>query len=404
MKTLCLVFTFTVAAGAQDVLNQSYQRRQESADKLQKKMEAAMGGTPAATGQERGAAPSSNNTFFVTWRDPRENAFEVGVPKGWSVTGGLIRHNAVDAGGTVQVQSPDGKIQIFIGDPDLQAYQTPSQTTQMMGLREGQATTTGSGGKVVILRYLSGSQFAQQYIRSRMCGQAAFTDAAELRELSAQMNSILQAYAQRFGGQFASEASAGEAAYQCGSGSGYLQTTTLWVRSTGPAGNAGAMWWVWRMGGYQVSDPQQSGLAYYVLNTMLETFKFDPQWEARNEQSVDAATKAIMKAQDDIAKSAAQFAQGQASKASAGGYNHPNTGQLPQDLRKKWATEYNSLQKRGDAVSGQAWVHTANGQNVRVSNSATNWWHNAAGDVVPGPESGSPPSGGGWEKLSPGWQ
>jgi hypothetical protein len=353
-------------------------------------------GQPAA----RGA-----NTFFTTWHDPRENAFELGVPKGWKVTGGWIRKNSVDAGGVVQAQSPDGKIQIIIGDPDIQSYQTPGRASQMMGLREGQSVANG-GSSVIISRFLTGSQFAQQFIRSRMCRQAAVTDASELRELTMDMNSTLQAYSsQRFGAQFASQASAGDAEYRCAGGAGYVQATTLWIRAaSGQAANAGAAWWVWRLGAYQVSDVQQSGLAYYVLNTMLETLKFDPRWSARNEQNVDATAKAAMKAQDDIAKKASEFAHGQASKASAGGYNHPNTGQLPQDLRKKWATEYNSLQKRGDAVSGTTWMHTANGDNIRVSNSSTNYWHNAAGDVIPGPESGSAPPGGGWEKLQPGWQ
>jgi hypothetical protein len=355
--------------------------------------------------QGQPAASGGANTFFTTWHDPRENAFELGVPKGWKVTGGWIRKNAVDAGGVVRAQSPDGKIQIIIGDPNIQSYQTPGRASQMMGLREGQPVANG-GSSVIISRFLSGSQFAQQFIRSTMCREAAVTDASELRELTIEMNSTLQAYSnQRFGAQFASQASAGDAEYRCGGGAGYVQATTLWIRAASvQAANAGAAWWVWRLGAYQVSDVQQSGLAYYVLNTMLETFKFDPRWSARNEQNVDAAAKASMKAQDDIAKKASDFAHGQASKASAGGYNHPNTGQLPQDLRKKWATEYNSLQKRGDAVSGTTWMHTANGDNVRVSNSSTNYWRNAAGDVIPGPESGSPPPGGGWEKLQQGWQ
>jgi len=343
------------------------------------------------------------NIFFKTWHDPRENAFEIGVPEGWKVAGGWIRKNQVDAGGVVQVQSPDGKIQIFIGDPDIQSYQTPGQASQMMGLREGQSVA-GSG--VIISRFLSGSQYVQQFIRSRACRQAVITDATELRELTMEMNSTLQAYSsQRFGAQFASQASAGDATYRCGGGAGYVLATTLWIRAaTGQAASAGAAWWVWRMGGYQVSDPGQSGLAYYVLNTMLETLKFEPEWSARNEQNVDATAKAAMKAQDDIAKKASEFSKSQASAAAAGGLNHPNNVQLPQDLRKKWATEYNSLQKRGDATMGETWVHTSTGKNVKVSNSSSNWWTNDAGDVVPGPESGSPPSGGGWQKMQAGWQ
>ena len=236
----------------------------------------------------------------------RENAFELGVPEGWKVAGGWIRKDQVDAGGVVQVQSPDGKIQIFVGDPEIQSYQTPGQASQMMGLREGQSVAGSGGSSVIISRFLSGSQYAQQFIRSRVCRQAVITDANELRELTMDMNSTLPAYSsQRFGAQFASQASPGDATYRCGGGAGYVLATTLWIRAaTRQAASAGAAWWVWRMGGYQVSDPGQSGLAYYILNTMLETLKFEPEWSARNEQNVDATAKAAMKAQDDIAKKA----------------------------------------------------------------------------------------------------
>ena len=42
-----------------------------------------------------GSAP--NNTFFVTWSDPREKAFQVGVPQGWQVSGGMIRTYTVES-------------------------------------------------------------------------------------------------------------------------------------------------------------------------------------------------------------------------------------------------------------------------------------------------------------------
>jgi hypothetical protein len=105
-----------------------------------------------------------------------------------------------------------------------------------------------------------------------------------------------------------------------------------------------------------------------------------------------------------MAQSIAQYGQRQASAASAGGYNHPNTGELPTDLRKKWAIEDRSAQKFSDATLGQTWVHDANGRNVRVDNSVTNWWTRPGSDPVAGPESGGPPPGGGYSKLSPGWQ
>ncbi len=110
--------------------------------------------------------------------------------------------------------------------------------------------------------------------------------------------------------------------------------------------------------------------------------------------------------QQAMTQSIAQYGQRQAAAASAGGFNHPNSGELPTDLRKKWASEDVSRQKFSDATIGQTWMHSSSGANVRVDNSATNWWRDNGGNVIRGPESGGPPPGsqGQYEKLQSGWQ
>jgi hypothetical protein len=106
--------------------------------------------------------------------------------------------------------------------------------------------------------------------------------------------------------------------------------------------------------------------------------------------------------QQAMAQSIAQYGQRQASAASAGGFNHPNTGQLPTDLRKKWAGEDASRQAGSDATLGQTWVHASSGRNVRVDKSVSYWSRGCRRQCSPG--SGEPPPGGGYERLTPGWQ
>src|ERR1700732_2309155 len=98
----------------------------------------AKGEASATTPASSTVSVGSNNTFFVTWRDPKENAFQVGVPQGWQVSGGMARMNTVEAHAVIKVQSPDGKIRIFYDDPDQHPRQVPDQLTQFGGLREGQ--------------------------------------------------------------------------------------------------------------------------------------------------------------------------------------------------------------------------------------------------------------------------
>ena len=362
-----------------------------------------------ANGKASAAAPpsstvlaGSNNTFFVTWRDLKEDAFQIGVPQGWQVSGGMVRTNTVEAHAVIKVQSPDGKILIFYDDPEQHPRQVPDQLTQLGGLREGQTIRGAWGGPVVLARFVTGTQFAQQYIQSRLCRQPMITALMELKTATDQMNAAIAPYAAQQ--RTESKASIGEASFQCGSSSGYVLANTLYAR---PAVGSGAMmWFVYQLGGFQVSDPQQTGLAFYVLNTMFETFKSNPQWEARVAKEVQDLTGAVTKMQNAMAQTIAQYGQQQAVAASAGGFNHPNSGQLPTDLRKKWATESASRQKYSDATLGQTWVHSSTGANVRVDNSVTNWWRDPSGSVIPGPESGGPPagSGGRYEKLQPGWQ
>jgi hypothetical protein len=390
-----------------DVITRSQQRRDTAARRALQKRQEALGAapsTPPAAAKPAAPADSAapNNTFFIVWRDPQENAFQVGVPQGWQVRGGLVRPNKIEPHAVIRAQSPDGKIRIFYDDPEVHPREVPDQMTRFAGVREGQTMQAAWGGLVLVSRYLTGSQFSEQYIHARMCRQPVITSADELRDETAQMNALVRPYAAQQ--KSAAEASVGEAMFRCGTSSGYVMANTFYAK---PAFGPGpVMWFVYQLGGYEVSDPEQEGFAHYIWSTLLETYKTNPKWEARFNQEVQDVTGTVTKAQQAMAKSIAQYGQRQASAASAGGFNHPNTGQLPTDLRKKWATEYKSLQKYSDATMGQQWVHSSTGENVRVSNSATNWWKDANGNVFPGPESGGPPPGGGgqYEKLQPGWQ
>src|SRR5207253_10078352 len=112
------------------------------------------------------------------------------------------------------------------------------------------------------------------------------------------------------------------------------------------------LWFVSRLGGYLVADPQQAGLAYYVLNTMFETFKTNPQWEARNAQQARAVNSSVAQMQSAMAQSIAQYGQRQAASASAGGIKYSHSGTLPAGFRKELASEAVSRQTTSDEPLG----------------------------------------------------
>src|SRR5262245_49531640 len=90
---------------------------------------------------------------FTKWVDPRESAFAVNVPQGWQIGGGLVRHSAVSSNPVVRAQSPDGKVQVLVGDPNVLPATVPNQLYAYAGIREGQSTQDPSGRPVVMGRY-----------------------------------------------------------------------------------------------------------------------------------------------------------------------------------------------------------------------------------------------------------
>ncbi len=352
---------------------------------------------------KRGTAAPSNNTFFETWRDPREDAFRIGVPVGWRVSGGTVRLASVDVRPVVRAESPDGTVRVFIDDPDLRVHQVPDRMMLQAGFREGQEIKGAWGGPLLLARYLTGEQFARRYATQKLCPRGQITESLPLPAASQELNARLRPIAARQG--TAVQANIGEAYFRCDKSVGYTLANTLLLY---PATGVGVqIWAVYQLGSVVVSDPAQASFGAYVLHTMLETFALNPQWEARQAKLTRDVTGAVTQMQQAMAQSIAQHAQRQASAASAGGFNHPNNTRLPTDLRAKWAREDVSRQKFSDATMGQQWMHNpTTGQNVRVDNSNPYVWQGHDRSLVVGPNDGSPPPGsqGQYTKLEPGWK
>jgi len=362
------------------------------------------GASFAAAPQAKPASDSQGkNVAFKAWRDPREDAFRLGVPVGWKISGGLARAASVDARPVVRAESPDGSIKVFFDDPDIRPRQVPDALMRQAGLREGQQMKAAWGGPILLARYQTGEQFARQYVKQNLCPNGQVTQSGPIVDATREMNSKLQPLAQQQGA--AAQANVGEAYFNCGRGVGYTIANTILL---GAARGMGAqLWFVHQLGSVIVSDPAQARFGAYVLHTMMETFALNPQWEARQAKTTQQVTASVTQMQQAMAQSIAQHAQRQASAASAGGFNHPNDTRLPTDLRAKWAREDVSRQKFSDATMGQKWMHnSATGENYRVDNSAQYQWVDHSRNVVNGPSDGSPPPGshGEYTRLDPGWK
>lgn len=249
------------------------------------------------------AAP--NNTFFTTWREPREGAFTIGIPVGWRATGGVYRAARLDTRLSFRAEAPDGRIRITIGDPNLGPRQVPNPTMGQARMREGMLIPTPAGGQILLARFLSGAQFAQQYA-SQVCRGAVVTSSSDLPHATRGLQSQMSVVAARWG--VVAGPSVGEAYFHCGEAAGYVYATTFWAGQ--PGGYGTQTWGVFRIGSVISADPAQAAYAAYILHTALETYATDPRWQAREDAQTGADSRAISQMQSAMAENIADMGAG----------------------------------------------------------------------------------------------
>ena len=102
----------------------------------------------------------------VTWsqfQDPLEHAFGLDVPQGWTVRGGLFRFGYSDERPMVDLQSPDGTIEIRLGDIAIPSYTIPNP----YHAHEGEVYDLGAQARLIVARYRTGPEFAVLYSHAR---------------------------------------------------------------------------------------------------------------------------------------------------------------------------------------------------------------------------------------------
>ena len=339
------------------------------------------------SGAQAAAQDTAEAVTFVTWKEPNEGAYTLGVPRGWKVSGGIVRRTPVDMRSALNVTSPDGVIQIFVGDYDLMPRREPDQLTQAAGMREGNVYN-----ETLMARYLTGVQFAERYPAWKLCRQPQIVQSGVLGRETESVNAEVARFARGMGS--ATVATVGEAIFRCAQGGdGFVMATTLLLR---PASGPGpSMWFVYQLAGFVTRDPAQGYFAKYVLSHMLASLQTNREWEIRSAQVAGQYANAMMQINNAVTQSTIQHARQQAAQGSAGGWNHPNTGGVPKITRDPGVE-----QRRDDANRGTRRVCDDVGTCKTVDNSWSNVWRDHSGNVVPGGASGYPPDySGQWTQM-----
>ena len=195
----------------------------------------------------------------MTFNDPAEHAFSIKVPQGWKITGGIYRFGPLDPRVMVDMVSPDGKIDLRVGDYHVPPFAVPTAMGMRLGFREGTPYSPNHVAQEVIARYRPGWTFADLY------GQARFTALCQqpqpqVDEEGATAHSLPPP----------TQSTAGEVTYVCDSASGplvgyvFAQTTLSEMQGIGN-------WMVPALYSF-IAPEDQAANAGHILMHVLPTF------------------------------------------------------------------------------------------------------------------------------------
>lgn len=247
----------------------------------------AESGAPAA--KAAAAAPVQR---WTTFRDPAEGAFTLEIPEGWTVEGGSRRMSAVEIRTGVTLRSPDGQVELFVGDNEIPVFAVPTPALSFAGFTEGTTYNPGYGQSFVVESYQAGEQFAAEWgARRTGCAQLKAS-----RALPDATQAIDMAYAN---GGVRTSIKAGEATFVCPGKAGYVFAATELVESM-----AGALWNVKVAAGF-TAPPNRAAEAGALLSRVVGSFRVDPAWAARQQGLTGAVSRIVAGTNEAVSQSIA---------------------------------------------------------------------------------------------------
>jgi hypothetical protein len=320
------------------------------------------------TAKSDGTAGSAPALEYVRWTDPREFAFSVHVPQGWSVNGGTFTFHPSDRRHSVEVVSPEESVRVQIGDANVPPFSVPDTMGVMFGFTEGRWYSPGYGLQMWVQRYLSGTQFAQWYITTmRRLPNVAFT---EVRDRPDWLQAH-QATQPLFGGMFQATLTAGEATFTFGDRNaprwGYCLAGTQLTQTFGTG-----IWNVEFLYQY-TAVPEQWAVAGAVLRRMIDSFAVDANWSALRQKSAARSSEIVTRTNAEIREMMDES------------YRHRQ--RVQDDIARKWS---NYIRDQTDVIDPRT------GDTGKVTAGSRYYWRR--GDTVIGTETYERP-GIDWEPL-----
>jgi len=320
----------------------------------------------AVVAQAATASPVAAIPMVKHWQvfsDPNEGAFQLEMPQGWKVSGGLMRRNALQYRGWASAVSPDGQSILAIDDPAEPSYVAPSPMLAAAGFHVGSVYNGGGGTTYIVAPYESGPQFAAAWgLRKlrELCTSANVTANRGRPDISQQINAFSR------GSGIIHDF--GEATFTCDKGgmamTAYVFASTTLIRGAGQGG----IWYGDTIEAFLAPSPV-AGLAAGLLAHMVKSVRVNPAWVARQTQT-----------NADVSRIAAQT-------------NAAISDSLMRSWEEHGATWDRVMQEGSRARLGiDVYADPATGTQYTVANTHNYYWGNASGVVV-GTDTDTPPGG-----------
>ncbi|HYF92362.1 MAG TPA: copper amine oxidase N-terminal domain-containing protein [Symbiobacteriaceae bacterium] len=303
-----------------------------------------LSGAPESAGGAESSA-SAPALSFVQVRDPKEGAFSVEIPKGWTVQGGTVRPSLLLVQVDYTATSPDGEIRLWMGDY-FPLYVEPSWILTAAGFGPGSTYVDDGGYRWRIDAYAPGKDFVTRHFLPERTGQVQITGATDLPALAAELATV-----------GVNTFDAGRVQYRTiRSGKTYVGDAVAVTERIEVAGQVN--WHLWRMFLYEAPEGRLAE-AEAALQRMAESFAIDPQWAEMQAKLTAAQSKIIT----DMGHSISETINGM--------------------YQTRAASEDELSRRRSNATLGVTdVVDPATGRGLQVESSADYYWVNQNGQVV----------------------
>lgn len=300
----------------------------------------------------------NNLVQMVSWKDPKEGAFTIDVPKGWDIDGGVVRPY-IDA--ALKIIATNGNEGIQVENPYPPIYTVPNQMLNFAGFKEG-SHYNPSGGISQDMIVMS-EKNAQNYIETILA-----------KNLNLKIDSIkprddLMTKIPKL--SYITQTTAAEATL---SGDGKIHKVVVIEQGLGVAGVS-----LWTVGLTHYWAPENEiGKLEEIATAMDRSFKIDPTWVKNEQVQVAKRSQIISQTQSEI------------SDIISSTFEYRSSTQ--DKMADKWS----------DAILGVQDVYDpSTGENYTVPNTSKYYWTDGLNTVVGTDTHDSPGYYWDWKELTP---